>query len=94
MLRREEQFDAPLRFSRSGCVPIWSLLPHWRRKCPMATGARHREEFGMLLALFLVLLVLWALGFFAFHVAGGLIHLLLIVALISLVMHLFRSNTA
>ena len=33
----------------------------------------------MLPALFFVLLVLWLLGFFAFHVAGGLIHLLIIV---------------
>jgi hypothetical protein len=28
------------------------------------------------------------------HVAGGLIHLLLIIALISLVMHLFRGRSA
>jgi hypothetical protein len=41
----------------------------------------------MFLAIFAVLLVLWLLGFLAFHVAGGLIHLLLIVAVISLVMH-------
>jgi hypothetical protein len=44
--------------------------------------------------LFLILLVMWALGFFAFHVAGALIHLLLLFALISLVMHLFTSRTA
>jgi hypothetical protein len=44
----------------------------------------------MFLTLFLVLLVLWALGFFAFHVAGGLIHLLLIIAVISLLVHFFR----
>ena len=37
-----------------------------------------------LLLFFVVLLVMWMLGFFAFHVAGGLIHLLLIIALISL----------
>jgi hypothetical protein len=48
----------------------------------------------MLLALFVVLVIMWMLGFFAFHVAGGLIHLLLIFALISLVMHLFRGSTA
>jgi len=48
----------------------------------------------MLLFLFLILLVMWVLGFFAFHIAGGLIHLLLIIALISLVMHLFRGRTA
>jgi len=48
----------------------------------------------MFLTLFAVLLVLWLLGFFAFHVASGLIHLLLIIAVISLVMHFFRGRTA
>jgi hypothetical protein len=32
----------------------------------------------MLLALFVVVLVMWMLEFFAFHVAGGLIHLPLV----------------
>jgi hypothetical protein len=47
----------------------------------------------MLLTLFFILLVMWLLGFFAFHVASGLIHILLIIAVISLVMHLFRGNS-
>lgn len=46
----------------------------------------------MLLMLFAILLVLWLLGFIAFHVAGGLIHLLLIFALISLVFHFVRGS--
>ena len=48
----------------------------------------------MFMTLFAVLLVLWLLGFFAFHVAGALIHLLLIIAVISLVMHFFRGRSA
>jgi hypothetical protein len=48
----------------------------------------------MFLTLFVVLLVLWLLGFFAFHVAGGLIHILLIVAVIALLVHLFRGRSA
>ena len=48
----------------------------------------------MYMTLFVVLLVLWLLGLFAFHVAGGLIHLLLIIAVISLVMHFFRGRSA
>jgi hypothetical protein len=48
----------------------------------------------MFMTLFVVLLLMWLLGFFAFHVAGGLIHILLIVAVISLVMHLFRGRSA
>jgi hypothetical protein len=46
----------------------------------------------MFLVLFVVLVVLWLLGFLAFHVAGGLIHLLLIVAVIALVLHFVRGR--
>lgn len=56
--------------------------------------ARRLAEEPMLLALFFVLLVLWLLGFFAFHVAGGLIHLLIIVAVIVLLVHLFTGRRA
>ena len=48
----------------------------------------------MFLTIFAILLVMWLLGFFAFHVAGGLIHLLLIVAVISLLVHFFRGRSA
>jgi hypothetical protein len=44
----------------------------------------------MFLALFFILLIFWILGFVAFHVAGGLIHLLIIVAIISLILHIVR----
>ena len=37
--------------------------------------------------LFVVLLVAWISGFTVFHVAGGLIHLLLLFAVISLILH-------
>jgi hypothetical protein len=46
----------------------------------------------MFMTLFVVLLVMWLLGFFAFHVAGGLIHILLIIAVISLLLHFFRGS--
>jgi hypothetical protein len=49
---------------------------------------------SIFLVLFFVLLIGWAVAFAAFHVAGGLIHLLLIIAVISLVMHLFRGRSA
>jgi hypothetical protein len=40
----------------------------------------------------IVLLVLWALGLFAFHVSSGLIHVLIVLAVIAIVMHLVRGN--
>ena len=39
-----------------------------------------------------ILLVLWLLGFFAFHVAGSVIHLLLVIAVITFVVHLVRGR--
>jgi len=48
----------------------------------------------MFIALFLILLLLWAGGFLVFHVSAGLIHLLLLFAIISLFFHLFRWRTA
>jgi hypothetical protein len=46
----------------------------------------------MLLTIALILFVLWALGLFAFHVGGGLIHLLLVIAVIVIVLHLLRGR--
>jgi hypothetical protein len=48
----------------------------------------------MFLILAVVLAVCWGLGLFAFHVAGGLIHLLLIIALVSVVIHFVRGRAA
>ena len=47
----------------------------------------------MFMILFAVLIIMWLLGFLAFHIAGGLIHLLLIVAVISLVIHFVRGRS-
>jgi Family of unknown function (DUF5670) len=41
---------------------------------------------------FIVLFLAWVVGWLAFHVAGGLIHLLLIVAVISLIVHFLRGR--
>lgn len=49
----------------------------------------------MLWTIFVILLILWLLGF-SFHVAGGLVHLLLIVAVVVLLFNLLsgRRSTA
>ena len=46
----------------------------------------------MLETVVIVLVVLWALGFFAFHVTGAFIHVLLVVALVVLVLRLMRGS--
>jgi bacteriorhodopsin len=50
------------------------------------------EEENMLGFLALVLIVLWLLGFLAFHVSTGLIHVLLVVGVIMLVFHFLRGS--
>jgi hypothetical protein len=46
----------------------------------------------MFATLAVILIIAWALGLFAFHVSGGLIHLLLVIALISLVWHFMTGR--
>jgi hypothetical protein len=66
---------------------VWPFLhPAGRNEC--------KRRLSMFLIIALVLLVLWALGFFAFHVAGGLIHLLLIIAIVVGLVHLFQGRRA
>lgn len=48
----------------------------------------------MLLALALVALLLWALGYFFFPVVGAVIHLLLVVAVIALLIQVVRGRPA
>jgi len=48
----------------------------------------------MYLAIAGVLFVIWVVSFLMFHIAGGLLHLLVIFAVISLILHLFRGRSA
>jgi len=46
----------------------------------------------MFLALFIVLLLMWIFGFTAMHVAGAAIHILLLLAVVSLIVHFVRPH--
>lgn len=48
----------------------------------------------MLYTIALILLVLWALGFVAFHVGGGLIHILLVIAVVVVIFQLISGRRA
>jgi hypothetical protein len=63
---------------------VGSILPFIRHE----SG---KEDY-MFLILGIVLLLAWIGGFVVFHVAGFLIHLLLIFALISIVFHFLRPR--
>jgi len=45
----------------------------------------------MLLTILVILFIAWALGLFAFH-AGGLIHVLLVIALIVLIVRMLQGR--
>jgi hypothetical protein len=46
----------------------------------------------MFAAIAVILIVAWLLGFVVFHAAGGLIHLLLIVALVAFIWHVVAGR--
>jgi O-antigen/teichoic acid export membrane protein len=76
-----------------GVLPLFicrQLPASWKRLCILT----EKREVLMFLGPFLILLVAWIFGFLAFHIAGGLIHLLLIVAVISLIVHFVRPRRA
>jgi hypothetical protein len=50
-----------------------------------------KDMLGIIAA---VLIVLWLLGFLAFHVSSGLIHVLLVIGIIMLLLHFFRGRSA
>ena len=47
----------------------------------------------MLWTIFVILLILWLLGF-SFHIAGSLIHVLLVIAVIVLIFNLISGRRA
>ena len=63
----------------------WGTVPNLDRK---------RKGGIMLAAIAAVLLVLWLLGFIAFHVTFGAIHLLLVIAVVLFVAHFLTGRSA
>jgi len=52
---------------------------------------KKNKEASMLETILIILVVLWALGFFAFHV-GGLVHVLLVIAAVVLIIRLLQGR--
>jgi hypothetical protein len=46
----------------------------------------------MLWAIFVILLVLWLLAVFSGHVVGGLIHVLLVIAIVVMLVRVFKKR--
>jgi hypothetical protein len=45
---------------------------------------------GLLYTIAVILLIVWAIGFFGYH-AGGIIHVLLVIAVIAILLRVIRS---
>jgi hypothetical protein len=77
-----------VRFKIVSChaETLWALQAGFRLRAPAMRGG-----IRMLWTVFVVILILWFLGF-SFHIAGGLIHLLLVIALVVLVFNLLTGR--
>jgi hypothetical protein len=75
------------------CAPGTAVaLVSGRAVPPLLSRFLHWEDSTMLWTLAVILFILWLLGFGVFHVAGGLIHLLLVIAVIVLVVQLLQGR--
>ena len=77
-----------LRITRCGPKRAW----YYRSEAAFERNSMIRDL--LFLILFFVLLGAWATSWLAFHIAGGMIHLLLVFAVIFLIVHLFRGRRA
>jgi hypothetical protein len=68
---------------------LWARKPIRRVPADYLTG-----EKRMFLGLGIILLLLWLGGFFVFHVTAFFIHILLILAVVSLVFHFMRGTAS
>jgi|HubBroStandDraft_4_1064222.scaffolds.fasta_scaffold392608_2 membrane-bound ClpP family serine protease len=76
-------------------APFFTIYPLGRLRSPSEhTKFDFNKEEVMLAAIGAVLLVLWLLGFVAFHVTVGAIHLLLVIAVVLFVAHLLTGRSA
>lgn len=59
----------------------------------LTQGATRKQSDTMLMIIAIVLVVLWLLGLFM-HIAGGLIHIVLVIALVMFILHMMRGRSA
>jgi Family of unknown function (DUF5670) len=52
----------------------------------------HEKEITMFIALAVILAIAWILGFGVFHVASAAIHVLVVLAIVSVVLHFVRGQ--
>jgi hypothetical protein len=63
--------------------------------CDRANNSRAQKQGdeNMLGIIAAVLIVLWLLGFFAFHVTTGVVHIVLVAGIVLLLVHFLRGSS-
>ena len=69
-----------------------NATPDVQRHITVGSWLCFEESNSMLWTIFVILLVLWLLGWVGFHVLGAYIHILLVLALIVLFIQLFSGR--
>jgi hypothetical protein len=80
------------KLSRSGGDQSAAEAVRNGRTAVLATPLQTRPRMGNLLWLIIIILIILWLGGFAFHVGGGLIHILIVIALILLIVRLVSGR--
>jgi hypothetical protein len=62
------------------------------RAVPHKRPARAKERATMLMTIAVILIVLWALGFVTSYTMGGLIHVLLVIAIIVILVRVIQGR--
>lgn len=87
----------PEQWLRPGCLGASRVVASWKNLKSLAQGhqsiAENKECF-MFIVLFAVLLLARLGSFLVFHVSSALIHILLLFAVFSLIVHFFQRKTA
>jgi Flp pilus assembly protein TadB len=77
--------------------PISHFCRAWHGRCDCPAERRQSvagEEIEMLWTIFVVLLVLWALGMVSSYTMGGFIHLLLVLAIAIVLIRVIQGRPA
>jgi uncharacterized protein DUF5670 len=72
-----------------------STVASWRADCIAQQNraeARHSQEGGDMLVLVFLLLVLWFLGMVSSYTLGGLLHILLVIAVVLFLVHIIQGR--
>jgi uncharacterized protein DUF5670 len=72
-----------------------STVASWRADCTIDKTARRRvilSRGGDMLVLVFLLLVLWFLGMVSSYTLGGLLHILLVIAVVLFLVHIIQGR--